>query len=415
MNHFQKLFLFFFLPTISIVSAQELMLTRAESESVFLKENLNLLVARLEIDQAEAQIIQAKLWPNPTFEIERGIIWTKDETEFFGDQITVEQLVQLAGKRKKFVALEKVSTEKYKEYFSDLLRNLKFEFRNLLTEFQYFQLKQELYQNQLEAITKLTRAFKNQLDDGHISKGEYIRLKALELEIRKELKENTDDIIEVEKELKSLMHISPELTLMISPEGFKRHIELPALLSFADLLERARETRPDYRLLALEKDFSEKNLVYEKSQRIPDAAFKFSYEKGGQILPDFFGLGLTIDLPFFDRNQGNIRSAQIEVERVQNLNRQKELDIENEIMMAYKNLQNAIDFIKNIEPDHEETLDLLFESYTRNFLSRNLNLLEYLDFSEAYLENKEIIFDASKDLNKKIEQLNYTLGQDLIK
>ena len=414
MNVFRNLIIVFSFTLISTVSAQEIRLTRSESEAVFLKENLNLIAAKLEIDQANAQVLQAKLWPNPTFEIERGILWSRDEQEYFGGQISVEQLIQLAGKRRKLVALEKVAAEKIEAYFADLLRNLKFEFRNLLTEYQYFQLKQQLFQKQLEAVSNLTRAFKNQLDDGHISKGEYIRLKALELEIRKELKENTDDLHEAEKELKSLMHISPEQNLGISPDGFNRGLDLPILMSFTEILKLAKETRPDFRLLSLEKDFSEKNLAYEKSQRIPDAAFKLSYERGGQVVPDFFGLGLTFDLPFFDRNQGNIKAAKIEVERVDVLNRQREVEIENEILTVYKNLQNAIDFVQNIEPDHEETLDLLFESYTRNFMSRNLNLLEYLDFTEAYLENKEIIFEASKDLNEKIEQLNYVIGQDLI-
>src|SRR5690606_267340 len=169
MNVFRNLIIVFSFTLISTVSAQEIRLTRSESEAVFLKENLNLIAAKLEIDQANAQVLQAKLWPNPTFEIERGILWSRDEQEYFGGQISVEQLIQLAGKRRKLVALEKVAAEKIEAYFADLLRNLKFEFRNLLTEYQYFQLKQQLFQKQLEAVSNLTRAFKNQLDDGHIS------------------------------------------------------------------------------------------------------------------------------------------------------------------------------------------------------------------------------------------------------
>lgn len=428
MNHFRNLFLLLFLSSFSFVSAQELTLTRAESEAVFLKENIELLVARLEIDQAEADVIQAKLWPNPTLEIDEVNLWVS-QLDVLGEELqgfnggnfgknqqiagSVEQLFQLAGKRRKLIALEKVSVEKSKEYFEDLLRNLKLEFRNLLTDYQYLQKQKELFNTQLESVLKLTRAFKNQLDDGHISKGEYIRLKALELEIRKEIKENSEELNEVERDLKSLMHLRPDINLTIHSEGFERNYESSKLLSSSDLFEKAKESRPDFRMLALEKDYSDKNLIYEKAQRIPDVALKVGYDRGGNFMYNFVGFGFSMDLPLFNRNQGAIKHAQIETERVRSLNVQKELEIENEIEVAYKNFQDAVEFIESIEPDHSETLDLLFESYTQNLISRNLNLLEYLDFSEAYLENKTIIFEAIKDLNRKIEQLNYALGRDL--
>ena len=72
-------------------------------------------------------------------------------------------------------------------------------------------------------------------------------------------------------------------------------------------------------------------------------------------------------------------------------------------------------FFNQIEPDYEVTLDELLISYTRNFTDRNMSLLEYLDFLDAYLENKKIILEAGKKVNKKVEELNYTIGMDLIK
>ena len=129
---------------------------------------------------------------------------------------------------------------------------------------------------------------------------------------------------------------------------------------------------------------------------------------------NFFGFGLTMDIPFFDRNQGNIKSALIGIEQSQIHLEHKELSLENETVLAYQNLRNAIDFLAQIEDGYEDTLDTLLTSYTKNFTERNISLLEYLDFLEAYLENKIIILEAGKEVNEKTEELNYAIGTDVI-
>jgi len=83
--------------------------------------------------------------------------------------------------------MEKVGVEIAQEYFQDFLRILKVEFRNNLTQLQYTQEKQNLYKKQLASIQKLLTAYSNQAKQGNISKSEFIRLKASELEFVKQL------------------------------------------------------------------------------------------------------------------------------------------------------------------------------------------------------------------------------------
>ena len=55
---------------------------------------------------------------------------------------------------------------------------------------------------------------------------------------------------------------------------------------------------------------------------------------------------------------------------------------------------------------------MLLENYTKNFTSKNVNILEYLHFLDAYLNNKTIILEARKRVNQTAEELNYSLGVD---
>lgn len=406
-------------------------LNREQAEAIFLKENLQLMAEKLQIDQAEAMVLQAKLWPNPTLEIDEVNLWsTKGQREMMTDELpwskentfgkyqqfsaSLEQLIQTAGKRKKLIALEEVSLEKSKQYFEDLLRNLKLEFRNLLTELQYLQLKRAVYKNQIESVKQLTKSYRRQVEEGHIAKGEYIRLKALELEILQSVKELNKEVHEVQKELKLLMHLPSATQLQITSEDYLKEINLIESLRLKNLVGAAMESRPDFKLAHLEEKHFQSLYKYERSQAVPDINLKVGYDRGGGVYHDFVGFGLSIDLPFFNRNQGNIKSAKIGIHQSQLRLAEKKLDLENEIVLAYQNLNNAVEFFREIEPDYEETLDNLLISYTKNFIARNLSLLEYLDFFEAYLENKVIILEAGKDVKERAEELNYTIGTDVI-
>ena len=417
--------------SFSMLAQDTLTLSRTQSEAIFLKENLQLLAERLEIEQAEAMVLQAKLWPNPILEIDEVNLWTpknqriglEDELPGFGGgnfgkhqqfSASLEQLILTAGKRKKLIALEEVSVERSKQYFEDLLRHLKFEIRTQLTNLQYLQLKRNVYQSQIESIKHLTTSYQRQMEEGHIAKGEYIRLKALELEILKANKDLDEELNEAQKELKLLLRLPSTTVLKITQDGFLKDLVLMETLSLENLLKQAMEFRPDFKIANLEERYFQNLYKFEKSQRVPDLNFKVGYDRGGGIYQNFIGFGLAIDIPFFNRNQGNIKSAEIGINKSRLLAEQKELQLENEIVLAYQNLNSAVEFINEIEQDYESTLDDLLTGYTKNFKERNIGLLEYLDFFEAYLDNKEIILESKKEVNERAEELNFIIGTDVI-
>lgn len=420
----------------SLGHAQDtLKLSTQNAEAIFLRENLMLIAERLEIPKSEALVLQAKLWPNPNISIEDVNLWKgrrgTNNLEYFGEELpafgngnfgkhqqvaaSIEQLILTAGKRKKLMALEQVTVDRSKQYFEELLRNLKLEFRNNLSQLQYLQASRDVYQGQISAIRQLTNAYQNQVTQGNVPKGEYVRLKALELEFSKSINDLTTEISEAQKELKILMRLPAHLQLVIDENQFDLNTSHFKIQSLQSLLDDAESSRPDAQLAALDLTYYSRLLAYEKSMRTPDVTLKGAYDRGGNLLYNFVGFGLSMDLPVFNRNQGNVKFAKIGAEQSNLLFEQKILTVRNEIAQAYQNLQAAVRFYESIEPGYEVTLDDLLASYTKNFTTRNISLLEFLDFVDAYLENKKIILEAGKEINVKAEELNYSLGRDLIR
>jgi cobalt-zinc-cadmium efflux system outer membrane protein len=423
------LLLFSFLP-LSLSAQDTLKLSRKACEAIFLEANLLLLAEKLEAPKAEALALQAQLWPNPTLSIDEINLWaTQKQLSRFGEELpplvgswaanqqvalSIEQLILTAGKRKKTIALQSVEVEKARQTFGELLRALKVEFRLLLIKIQYLQLVQGLYREKLNSVKQLTAAYQKQVELGNIPKGDYIRLRALELEINKKLNEYYQTANEAQKELKILMRLPPNLYITLTEEGFTREFSAYKRLSLQTLIDTAQKIRPDIKLAELQATYFQKLHDLEKAMRTPNLTLKGGYDRGGNFMYNFVGFGVGFDLPIFNRNQGNIQFAKVSLEQSQLLYQQKILKVDNEIASAYRNLQLAIQFWEAIEPNYENTLDSLLNSYTRNFLNRNISLLEYLDFSEAYLENKMILLEAKKDINEEIENLNYSVGVDAL-
>jgi outer membrane protein, heavy metal efflux system len=437
-REFIALSICFFIVFLNKLNAQEpalndtIQLNRLDAEALFLQQNVMLISEKLNIDKARAMVIQARLWPNPTFSIDEVNFWTttsgtNNET-FFGEElppligdfgrsrhfaIQLEQLVQTAGKRKKMIAIEEVSASIAEAYFEDLLRNLKIEFRNNITKLQFLQLYAATFTNQLESVESLVNAFKNQLDQGNISRGEYIRLRALQLELHSELNELTIEKNELQRELKILMNLPANRYLKISTDDFSPQLERLQILNLSQLQQIAAESRPDLNMTRLEEDYYSGLYAYERAQRVPDLNFSVGYDRGGNFLLDFVGFGLSFDLPIFDRNQGNIKYARIGKEQSELLTNFKKNAIQLEVEAAYRSYQSNKTLFESIEADYEEQLDRLLESYTSNFRLRNISMLEYLDFLEAYLENKNIIFETTKKLHDSFEEIQYIIGKEL--
>jgi cobalt-zinc-cadmium efflux system outer membrane protein len=424
-----QLLTFLLSATCPLHAQDTLRLTRSESEGLFLTKNLLLIAEKLEISKSDAVIQQARVWPNPNFTLDQVNLWATakqtggqeavpplfgnfGQNQQFGAEL--EQVILTARKRSKLVALEQVSKEKALSYFDELVRNLKLEFRKNLTELRYLEESKSNHRIQLSATTQLIRAYQRQVEEGHAPKSELIRLKALELELRKNLNELQAHENEIQKELKIWMHLPANAYVMISDQEPTPSTEKISSLQLTEILEEAKRNRPDLRLAIAEEHSALRRIDYEKAKRVPNINLKASYDRNGNTMLNFFGFGASVDLPFFDRNQGAIKAAQIEASQSKTLLDYQTHQTENEVILAYQNLKNAIEFDAGIEKDYENTLNELLGAYTRNFSQRTISLLEFIDFMNAWLENKHLIISTRKTIHQKVEELNYAVGRDIL-
>ncbi|WP_080904917.1 TolC family protein [Parabacteroides sp. Marseille-P3160] len=413
---------FFFIQNAFAQEQQILKLTPEQVETVFLRQNLELIAEQMNIDLADAEIVQAKLWDNPELSISSVNLWSTENqrkelemgsfpknTQF---SIALSQLIQTANKRGKLINREKVSREITVREFEEVLRGLKVELRKLIHEMEYLQSYQQILYNQQRSLEQLIAAYSKQVLQGNIAKSELLRLQSSSLELENEKNELQTDLNAQQKELKSLLNVDPFVWIEIEKDS--KELINPDHLSLANLLEQATESRPDLKRQQLQVRYYEKALTYEKSQRIPDMTLNADYDRQGGVWKDFVGFGVSFDLPFLNRNQGNIKAAKINRDRSEYLARQQQNKAQHEVVEAFSNYVQAYRFYKKTHENELLTeLDSMLDIYTKNLLNKNISMLEYIDFMNAYKSNKQTVFHSAKNLQILFEELQYTIGTDI--
>ncbi|GHS94432.1 cation transporter [Bacteroidia bacterium] len=386
---------------------QAMKLSSGQIEVLFLKQNLLLMAEQMNIDKADAAVLQAKLWDNPTISVGDMNFWQTGKEKQFS--LEISQLIQTANKRAKRMNREKSAKAIALAEFENVLLELKRELRQTIHEIIYLQSYQKALDNQEKSLTQLIEAYQKQLTKGNISKTELLRLQSSLLELMSEINENAVAFQEQQKNLKSLLNTEQEIAI-----ENEDHFKTPETFSLSELQETAMENRPDIRREQMQAQYYKKSLTYEKSLKIPNITVSANYDRYGGVWENFAGLGVSFDLPFFNRNQGNIRATRADIRQSDYLVQQQQNTAQNEVTEAFNNYLRIYQFYRKINENNlSGELDSMLEIYSRKLLNKDVSLLEYIDFMSTYKNNKQILFSAQKQLNLSFEALQYVVGKEI--
>src|SRR5882724_3718233 len=285
-----------------------------DAEKMFLDSNLQLLAQRYNVDANRALVIQARLWPNPNFSAGHALysgalkqffpLGVNDETTF-----GLSQLILLAGKRNKQVKLARANAVLTEYQFFDLLRTLKYTLRTDFFNIHYLQQSAKLYDAEIGALQQIVTAFESQQGKGYISQKEVIRIRAQLYSFQAEHNGLMNQINDVQSELRLLLQVKPGIYIVPLADSTVINGLDPGKYSLTTLIDSAFRNRTDLQIARTNTNISKLNYDYQRSLAVPDLSLSLGYDEQGSFLTSYYGIGASIDLPVFNRNQGNIKSA----------------------------------------------------------------------------------------------------------
>ncbi|WP_353165248.1 TolC family protein [Empedobacter brevis] len=408
------------IPFVLAIQTKAQTVTLDNLEAAFLQKNYELIANRFNIDRIDAEIVQEKVWNNPTLSISEVNLWKtyniEEQPYLIGkygrnQQISVEleQLIETAGKRKKRVALKELEKKSALFDYEELLRELKKELRQTYFSLAHIQLAKQQLQNSIDLFEQMNTQYKRQADLKNVPKADFYRLQTELIGLQKDQIELDNQGVELLNKLKLLTQNTELKVEDIDFSLFEQHSKLIPL----DIKQQAVNQNIGVKRQENEIDLAEKQLILEKAQRIPDLAFQVNYDRGGNIMRDFVGIGLSVDLPIFNTNKGNIKAAEITVS-------QQKITMD----AAYFELDNTIDRIQNQlvlldksllkwkELNDDDQLTMI-DNYKKHLQNKQVTLLEFIDFIQAYRESQQAYLELLENYQLTVEELNYIVGQDL--
>lgn len=393
-------------------------LTLKEAEQRFLERNLSLIAERYNIDMAQAQVLQAKLFENPVISLEQNVYNRLNGKYFdFGKEgeavVEIEQVIHLAGQRNKQVRLEKINKEIAEYQFEEVMRTLRQELNEKFVEVYFLSKSIAIYEKEVNSLQVLLGGMKIQQEKGNISFMEISRLESMLFSLKKEKNERESDLLTIRGELNLLLNLPEDTQVQLSlDEEVLQQLDL-SQLSFADLKAIINE-RPDQKIARSTVNASRANLKLQKSMAFPEFSVKGNYDRVGNFINDYFAIGVSLSVPIFNRNQGNIKAARFSIQQagVQQEYAANRADME--LFTAYTSLEKATQLYQSTNMDLERNFEKLITGVNENFTRKNISLLEFIDYYDSYKETCIQLYEIKKNVFLAMENLNTVVGQNVL-
>lgn len=395
-----------------------LQLTVNQAERLLLERNPQLRLAQLEVEAAEAILLQEKKWDNPEvsllYNVYNPITGKYFDASSEGEtDIEIEQSIPIGGQRKERIHKQEATVNAATSQQEWTNYQTRMDLHRLMAEVYYLQEKAAVFDTEIHSVERILTAYRRQAEQGNLSHMDVARMEALKLRLVGEQNGFLGQLFERKNDLRLMLCLDE--TIFVVKFSYPLSDDHPSGSHFPSQLplsDFSVSSRPDLMALQSLTQAAEHDLKLQKANALPRLSMKAEYDKNGNICHNFFGIGATLTLPLLDRNQGNIKQSKVECERIQIEAEIAQRQADAEIRLRYGNLMRQQSLLE--EAQGMSLADWSPETAEKQLLNRNISMLEFIDLYDAWRETQLLIIDARNDLMQAIIDLNEASGKEII-
>lgn len=404
MNKFAGLFI---VVSSFLVAQQQMSLQ--DCEEAFQKNNFQLLAEQYNINKADADIIQSKIWELPQLSGYINAYNPEDKRAFDagrakGAEIT--QLIYLGGKKKNEIAFAKSNKELAQLQFTQLLASLKTELHSAYFNLYYQKVKLESITKQLGYMNELLKAYRMQSEKGNVSLKDEVRLQSIVVQLNSDKTDINKDLLEYQQNLQILTGLSNTIDPQISDQEVKEILASQPFGNQEALKEKALQNNADYQYNIKLIDNSKLYAQWQKSLNVPDLNLGAQYDQASGTFKNEVNLMIGVPLPLWKSNKGNIEKANLEVLQNQKNAEFQKFSLETKVQAAYNIWKNNFEQLSQIKSIDQNNLETVYSGILKNFRNGNISLIEFTDFMETYRQTVLQVYDMKNNLIQSAENLN---------
>lgn len=366
--------------TISLMQA----LKTANELNPYLKVNA------LEIEASKADVVTAKLRPNPFLNNQSLQLLTTSQLPNNPKALTGASMqtwwqltkeLQLGGQRKNRIDYAnqnvRLSEKEFAEFQRNLYTDVAFKWVEAWNTRKQIELLKTAINNIDTLVTINSYRFKKQI----ITETELYRTQLIAKQYKIQISELNQELQQQLNELKLMIGGKENLSISVSKD-----LGVDSFLKVDSLLNDAYRTRTDLQYYQVRKGLTESNIKLQQSLAMPKTEAGFIYNP--QNTMPYFGIYATLELPFFDRNQGEIKKAKVQreqaltqIEAVQNTIR---TEVQNASLQRETNESN----LKNYQVIIEQA-DQILKNVRYSYSIGGTTIIDFLEAQRSWLENQQ--------------------------
>ena len=401
-------------PEQATVVSKPLRLSMNDALGLFIRQNLDVLIAKYGIEYTKGQEVTARLFPNPLLSVGTLSAYTQGRTLSNSGQLftQVAQLFELAGKRGYRIESAGFGTQSAEAAFEDAVRQLGFTVKDTYYRIQLAQRRLVLAEENRERFSRILAINTIRFNKGYIAEIDLIRIRLQMVDFHSQVIQSLQTAESMKGELRQLLRLSPKTVLELTTElGFRRIDP-----DIEKLRVTALDVRPDIRAKRFTFSQRESELKLAKAYQIPDVTIGAGYAIQGARGPDNPGqvaLNVGIPLPLFNRNQGGILQAEVSLQSAEaDLDKSMNL-VENEVDVAYRNLLQSRRLVEaylgEVLEDARATFTIIERAYERG----GATILDLLDAARTSRTIQQNYIEALFNYQHNLFQLESAVGQEI--
>lgn len=383
-------------------------LTLDDALSRTLSTNAELAAFGHEVAAREAEAFQAGLLPNPELSLEAENI--ADSGDYSGldsaeSTVRLSQLVELGGKRKLRRELgdrdHRSARNEYEILRNELLSRTVKQFYDVLSAQERLALAGE----QIELASRILAAVEQRVQSGKSPAVEIVRFKSTLAEARIGQETARRELAAARAALSAFWGDDPPDFEAVAGDLQS----LPPLPQWAELEQQIGNT-PSSALSSSASAVAEQAAELADAGRIPDITVSLGFKNMQETRDNAAVAEISIPLPLFDRNQGEIRSARSRLAKAREEERRTRREVRGALAEAFHRLhgvgQEAAALRDEILPSEKSAFDAVSYGYR----SGKFGFLEVFDAEQSLFAARSRYIDVLTAYHQLHAEMEKVLG-----
>ena len=399
-------------------------LTLEQSMDHYVHHNIDLRSQYLEIPQARADVLTASLRANPIFYADSqlvpyGSFSTRRPSGPTQYDVNISHPIDFSHKRHARTVYAEVVLRVTENQYQDVVRlglnNVSLAYVDVLAARQTVRYSRV----SVEGWDKVLSALKALLEKSNTTSADVDQAKSEREFAAIGLMDAEEVLLRQKRILAELLNLPPEEAEGLEVRGTIEDTG-PSPPPDAELIQIALNERADVAAYRLGVEAAKAGLSLARANRYADAYLlfqPFTYQNnapyGKEGLPSW-ALGITVPLPVYNRNQGNIERARINVEQSETQLVALERRVITQVQQAANEYRNSGRITRAIRAQIEYPLKRVIEARTKLFQEGEIDVLSYLDTQRRYNENVKLYLDSAVRHRKAMLELNTALGRRIL-